>query len=159
MSGGGVRPRLGWLWSVMAAAFVILAAAWAMDRQRSWDAPRWETRLFTPLLWQGNRDAHEDSLRVVAIQPRCPHCMIGLERMRGLIRGDRLVALIVDTPRRPRRTFATSLRLREVWWDRDDVWRRRWGRRVYGEILIFDRRGRWIGSSHVARVEPAPRGP
>ncbi len=33
-----------------------------------------------------------------------------------------------------------------VWWDARGDWRRRWGHRVYGEVMSCDRAGRFLGT-------------
>jgi hypothetical protein len=150
----------------LVAAVLSLGLVWLADRGRDWERPRWEIAHFEPILVTSPPGASRGS-RVVAIQPACPHCLAGLAALvaRRAAAADslRLVALVVDWPRRPGEGFARSLGVDEVWWDEHAVWRRRWGRRVYGETYLFDRRGRLLGSGHVLRPEegsiaPAEKG-
>ena len=161
-----MRRALGWLWMGLTAAVLSLGLVWLADRGRTWERPRWEVARFEPILVRATPGEPRWS-RVVAIQPACPHCLAGLAALveRRGAGGDslRLVALVVDWPRRPGERFARSLRVDEVWWDEHAVWRRRWGRRVYGETYVFDRRGRMLASGHVLRpgeeaIAPARKG-
>ena len=161
-----MRQWLGWLWMGLIAAVLSLGLVWLADRGRSWERPRWEVVRFEPILLE-SPPGERRAMRVVAIQPTCPHCLAGLAALvdrRDAERDSlRLVALVVDSPRRPGEAFARSLRVDEVWWDEHAVWRRRWGRRVYGETYVFDPRGRMLESGHVLRpddgdIAPALKG-
>ena len=57
---------------------------------------------------------------------------------------ERLIALIVDARRRPGADLLRAIPRLPVWWDRDGVWRRRWGHRLYGELIEFDPAGRYL---------------
>ena len=133
-----MRTGIGWLWVLIMAGFAVLGLMWWSDQRRDWESPRWEPERFVPILT--SRGADNRPPRVVAVQPRCPSCLAGLEREaahRPLLDSRRLVALIVAVD--------------EVWWDAEGVWRHRWGRRVYGETYDFDRLGRLTGSGHVLK--------
>ena len=84
----------------------------------------------------------------VAVNPRCELCRGSLERARE-VRGRthapfRLAVLVVDTPRRPSTATIASIHADELRWDSTGTWRHRWGHRVYGELLCFDRGGRFV---------------
>jgi hypothetical protein len=87
---------------------------------------------------------------MVAVNLRCPRCLVTLRRLDAAwtrcARTERLAALIVDTPRRPGLDALCELPPVPVWWDRDRIWRRRWGHRLYGEVLRFDADGRYAGT-------------
>jgi hypothetical protein len=131
-----------------ALAFVALGVAWHRDRARVWEPPRWDPARFEVL-----RDSVAPSepcveTWAVVVNPLCPHCRASLERAiaaRARPRAApplRLAVLLVDTPRRPEAALAAGFRVDQVWWDARAVWRRRWGHRVYGEVLCFDPAGR-----------------
>jgi len=148
-----VRTGIGWLWVLIMASLAALGLMWWSDQRHDWERPRWEPGRFVPILT--TQGADDRPPRVVAVQPRCPSCLAGLERVaanRPLLDSRRLVALIVDSPRAPDSAFAYTLAVDEVWWDAEGVWRRRWGRRVYGETYDFDRLGRLTGSGHVLKL-------
>ena len=147
-----MRHWLGWMWMLGLAGLGALGLLWLADQRHGWERPQWEPRRFVPVLTSGGADTRPP--RVIAVQPGCPACLAGLEHAaarRPLLDARRMVALIVDWPRRPDTSFAQRLGVDEVWWDAHGVWRRRWGRRVYGEFYDFDRRGGLTGSGHVLR--------
>ena len=83
--------------------------------------------------------------------PALPRDARAARRRRGGVPGavrraghPRVGALVVDTPRRPGARALAALAAGPVWWDARDDWRRRWGHRVYGEVLCFDRHGRYL---------------
>jgi hypothetical protein len=84
----------------------------------------------------------------VAVNPGCALCRGSLERaqaVRRLVRSPvRLAVLVVDSPHRPHSATVASLPADELRWDSTGAWRRRWGHRVYGELLCFDRAGRLV---------------
>lgn len=84
----------------------------------------------------------------VAVNPGCALCRGSLARglaVRGLAGAPvRLAVLVVDTPRRPSSATLASLAADEFRWDSAGAWRHRWGHRIYGELLCFDRSGRLV---------------
>lgn len=142
------------LWMLPVLAFLALGAVWLRDRTRSWQVPRWDGTRFDPIVSESL--AAEAPVRVVAVHPRCPHCVAALKRLTERERHEpgppagRIVALVVDTPARPAPSLALGLGVSELRWDRAGIWRKRWGRRVYGEVLLFDPRGRYLRSTHLA---------
>jgi len=147
-----MRRTLGMMWLGLVASILVLGLVWLADRGRSWERPRWEVARFEPILIEAPR-GERSGTRVVAVHPGCPHCLAGLAALVGRRDASRdtlgLIALVVDWPRRPGEHFARSLGVDEVWWDEQGLWRRHWGRRVYGETYTFDRRGRMVESGHV----------
>jgi hypothetical protein len=131
--------RLGW--ALAASALAALGWLWHLDRAREWETPG----LGDPLVLV--RAASADSSGgtwLVAVNPDCPHCLQALARLAARPRaGVRVGALIVDTPRRPAPATLAALGVAPLWWDARGDWRRRWGHRVYGEVLCFDHRGRY----------------
>ena len=96
---------------------------------------------------------------LVAVNPACPHCLETHARLAaGAGRGRRVGALVVDTPRRPGATTLAALAPGPVWWDARGDWRRRWGHRVYGEVLCFDRHGRYLATRSPNGTPPRPPG-
>jgi uncharacterized RmlC-like cupin family protein len=85
---------------------------------------------------------------VVAVNPSCAHCLAGMTALADTLASapgaPRLFALVVDTAARPTERSLSHPRLDGVFWDREGVWRARWGHRMYGEILRFDAAGDWI---------------
>lgn len=161
-----MRRWIGGLWMTLVAAVLCLGLVWLADRGRAWERPRWEVARFEPILLDPPMGERRGS-RVVAVHPGCPHCMAGLRALVERRDAERdsldLIALVVDWPRRPGDRFARGLGVDQVWWDEHAVWRRRWGRRVYGETYTFDRRGRMVMSGHVLgppgdEVAPATKG-
>lgn len=137
-------PRARVAIAMAAAAVLVLTGGWwAVDRSRAWEAPRWREADFVRID-PGPRLAARE-VRVVPVNPDCPHCRGHLARARALREhraGAKLVALVVDQSRRPGDAVFAESGADEVWWDRDRVWRERWGHRVYGETLVFDAAGR-----------------
>ena len=134
---------VGWLgWALVATALAALGWLWRCDRAREWQTPG----LGAPLVLV--RAATADSSAgtwLVAVNPDCPHCLRSLARLAARPPGGvRVGALIVDTPRRPGPGTLAALRAAPLWWDARGDWRRRWGHRVYGEVLCFDPRGRYL---------------
>jgi hypothetical protein len=140
----------GWrlaVWAGWALAGVALAALgwlWHLDRMRVWQTPG----LGAPLVLV--RTAVSDSSAgtwLVAVNPDCPRCLQALARLAASPRrGLRVGALIVDTPRRPGAATLAALQAAPLWWDARGDWRRSWGHRVYGEVLCFDPRGRYVST-------------
>ena len=137
---GRLVGRVGWV--LAGAAFAALGWLWHLDRTRVWQTPG----LGAPLALVGAATADSSAgTWLVAVNPDCPHCLQALARLAARSRrGLRVGALIVDTPRRPGAATLAALRAAPLWWDARGDWRWRWGHRVYGEVLCFDPRGRYV---------------
>ncbi len=143
--------------AVPATALVVLGSAWLLDHTRPWEPARWRTERF--VLVAGRPDPRYRGERwVIAVQPGCPHCMAETPALAdsARARGIRVAALVVDTHAPPLAARRAALRVDEVWWDADGVWRRRWGHRVYGERMRFDADGRSLDDA--PRVAGITRG-
>jgi hypothetical protein len=155
--------RAGWALALIALA--ALCMLWHFDRTHAWESPRWDDRALVVLRSSEPADARPEPLGgrevaggergvppletwVVAVNPRCEMCRASLARALALQRaaGARVqcAALVVDTVQRPDAATVLSLGADELRWDSTGVWRHRWGHRVYGEILCFDRAGRFV---------------
>ena len=138
--------RRGWPAWVLAALMLALGLAWARDRATPWTTPHFEARQFVAV---GRPPAigHARELWLVAVNPSCPHCRAHLAHAAAALRrgaGTRLGILLVDTPKPPAATAFANVAVDGMWWDARDTWRRRWGHRVYGEVLVFDGAGRYL---------------
>jgi hypothetical protein len=164
-----------------------LAAAglgwWRADRAREWETPAWDARAFVRLDADGDATAGGDArtsgdarasavaprtdlpIWVIPVNPACPHCVSDLasavsarNRTRAPVR---LIALIVDTAAPPAGRALMRLPADAIHWDKDGVWRGRWGHRVYGEALTFTPGGRYVrtiaAGSGLAGALPGPR--
>jgi len=129
-------------------AVVLLGAWWASDRTRRWERPRWSGESFDLLRAMPGVEPRGEARWVIAVNPRCPSCLRALWRLHATwarhSEREELVALIVDTPARPDPRALRRLPPISVWWDRENRWRRRWGHRLYGELLQFDVSGRHL---------------
>jgi hypothetical protein len=127
---------------------LMLGGLWLRDRTHRWESPRWSGGDFVHLRSGAPADRAASDTWVIAVNPRCAHCMNALSRVHAVWTRNRwpeaLVVLIVDTPRRPDENLVRALPAGQVWWDRAGIWRRRWGHRIYGEIIQFDGGGRFI---------------
>jgi hypothetical protein len=149
-----MRPRLRTTMNLAAGAVtlgaLLLGGAWVADRAHRWESPEWRHRSFVRLRGTSASASAGVSTWVVAVNPRCPHCVAALAQLRATWDRNRwrddLAALIVDTPRRPGAQALQRIPIAQVWWDRDGVWRRRWGHRLYGELLQFDGSGHFVGT-------------
>ncbi|HVP14459.1 MAG TPA: hypothetical protein VMS88_02880 [Terriglobales bacterium] len=147
-------PRRALACSGVALSLAGLAALgwlWHLDRARVRETPR----LGGPLvLLRACPVAPEARTWLVAVNPGCPHCRQVLVRLANRPpAGVRVGALIVDTRRRPSAVTLRSLPGAPIWWDASNAWRRRWGHRVYGEVIRFDAAGRYAST----RIElPTP---
>jgi hypothetical protein len=153
-------------WGLAAAALLALGVLWRLDRTRVWEIPRWEDsglvvlRAAEPgLARTGDAcgvegTSREDGARIpvetwaVAVNPRCALCRGSLAHglaLRWAAHAPvRLAVLIVDTKRRPSAATVATLTADELRWDSTGTWRHRWGHRAYGELLCFDRSGRFV---------------
>jgi hypothetical protein len=145
-----------WAWRLLGGTGAVLALLgfaalgwlWHLDRARAWETPA----LGPPLvLLRGPAAARDAATWLVAVNPDCHHCR---EVLRDLAARSpdcvRVGALVVDTPGRPGRSTLARLPGAPIWWDAKQVWRRRWGHRVYGEVIRFDPRGRYSST----RLQP-----
>ncbi len=144
-----------------------LAALWAWDRLRPLPPIAWAPTAFVAL--RAPAEALPSGERwIVAVNPACGHCRRHFEwlaaRVAGRAAPPALGVLVVDVGARPDTIAFVGATPAGVWWDHDGLWRRRWGRRLYGETYRFDSNGRLIGltradevpdSAHVAPT-PAP---
>ena len=132
-----LAARLAWLLPL--AALLALGALWRHDRQRTWDLPRWNANDFVLIEERERRSGAETWM--VAIHPACPHCQVSLREALSRRERDRspiaVEALVVDQPERPAAATVAGLPCDRVWWDARGLWRRRWGHRVYGEVMCF----------------------
>ena len=157
-------------WGLVAVALGALGALWHSDRARSWETPHWddtglvllraapfgdagaEREGATPGVRSDDAAVDEAARPVetwaVAVNPRCELCRGSLARGLELRRASRapvtLAVLIVDTRRRPAAATIEALGADELRWDSTGAWRHRWGHRVYGETLCFDRAGNFV---------------
>jgi len=140
---------LGWVgWALVVTALGALGWLWRLDRTRVWETPRFGSSL---VLLRGAAAAPSAVTWLVAVNPECSHCKVVLARLCARPPGGvRVGALIVDTPRRPAPSALAALPGGPIWWDVRNDWRRRWGHRVYGEVLRFDPRGRYLST----RLQP-----
>ena len=159
--------RDGWPARVALLAFGAAVAGllgwWRADRTRAWETPFWNPHAFVRLdagaaggLDPVARTAERDRpLWVVPVNPACPQCVAGLGRAfatRNARRSpSRIVALVVDVRSEPKANTLAALHADAHYWDRDGVWRTRWGHRVYGEALLFTPGGR-----HLRTLAPGP---
>jgi hypothetical protein len=131
---------------VVMLATLALGMLWRADRARHWDRPAWNDRSFVRL--KGDAERGEPVRWVMAVNLGCPHCMKRLRATQTVWRErgwqPDLIALLVDTPRRMSPAELRAFPAAQVWWDARGIWRRRWGHRIYGEILHFDRSGRHL---------------
>lgn len=137
--------------------FAALGVAWWRDRAQTYATPRWDTARFVALtpafgVVPGSPDSlAERELWVVAVNLQCPHCQRHLralaDRTATRARPPALAALVVDAASRPDSLALGVALAGGTWWDRDQVWRQSWGRRVYGETFRFGRTGRLLSST------------
>ena len=128
-------------------ALLALGALWHFDRTRTWESPRWNDPALVELRAAPPSPAPVETW-AVAVNPACTLCRGSLGRAHIVREGARapvrLAVLVVDTRRRPPPVTLASLPADQMRWDSTGAWRRRWGHRVYGELLCFDRAGRFV---------------
>jgi hypothetical protein len=131
------------------AVFAALGLAWWRDRARHYDTPRFEPARFVELAPSEPLAGRERWL--VAVNLDCPHCQAHVRalaaRTATRARPPALAVLVVDQPSRPVALNLGVALAGGAWWDRAQVWRERWGRRVYGETFRFDSLGRLLSST------------
>jgi hypothetical protein len=134
---------------VALALLVTLGVAWWRERTRVYAEPRWEPARFAAVVPESAAAGRERW--VVAVNLRCPHCQLHLralaDSLAGWSRRPALAALVVDQPEPPAVTRLGHRLDGGVWWDRQEVWRREWGRRGYGETYRFDADGRLVAAT------------
>lgn len=140
-----------------------LGSWWWVDHNASYESPHWDASQFESIGPVATVAAVERrETWVIAVNPDCHHCMAMLASLADTLAvaaaAPRLYALVIDAPVRPAGSAVTHRRLDGVFWDRDQVWRRRWGHRVYGELMRFDAAGEWIAATHRADETPPAGG-
>lgn len=130
---------------------VALGLTWWRERGHTFQDPRWEPARFVQVVPEspGLGGAHERWL--VAVNLQCPHCQAHLRALAARTH-DRalppaLAALIVDQPTRPEHLDLGVALEGGAWWDSSEVWREKWGRRMYGETFRFDLSGHLLSST------------
>jgi hypothetical protein len=127
---------------------LVLGGLWVRDRTHRWETPRWSESDFVRLRGGPGDDRAAAGTWVIAVNPRCARCMNTLSLVHAAWTRNRwpeaLIVLIVDTSRRPGAAVVGAFPPGQVWWDRAGIWRRRWGHRIYGELIQFDGGGRII---------------
>lgn len=129
-----------------ALGFLLLGALWSADRTRSRERPRWDETDFIRLTTSRPEPGAWAERWVVAFHPGCPHCANSLASLAAardrLGARVRVAALLVDVTAAPADSIVAGIPADEVFRDAAGRWRRRWGHRVYGEILCFESDGR-----------------
>lgn len=129
--------------------FTALGLAWWRDRSQHYETPRWIPARFVAL--SGAEPLAGRELWVVAVNLECPHCKAHLRalsvRTAARPRVPALAVLVVDQTSRPAAIHLGVPLAGGVWWDRAQVWRQMWGRRVYGETFRFDADGKLLSST------------
>ncbi|MCE9628063.1 MAG: hypothetical protein K8R56_09115, partial [Candidatus Eisenbacteria bacterium] len=132
--------------------FAALGVAWWRDRVKRYDTPRFEVSAFEPIVAAGALEPARERW-IVAVHLGCPHCTQHLSALAARIAArpspPALGALLVDEPTRPSAHTLTQTLPAGVYWDRAQIWRERWGRRVYGETFRFSSDGGYLGSTPV----------
>ena len=134
-------------WALAGVALVSLGALWRYDRLRTWESPRWDDARLA-VLRGASRGGGAVETWAVAVNPDCARCRASLARALAICGPAhapvRIAALVVDTAQRPAAATLATLRAGELRWDSTGTWRHRWGHRVYGELLCFDRSGGFV---------------
>lgn len=151
-----LRTTMNLAAGVMALGALLLGGSWLADRAHRWEKPEWRHRSFVLLRGATGGARAGVATWLVAVNPRCPHCVAALPALRAAWDRngwrDDLAALIVDTPHRPEAEALRRIPTDQVWWDRNGVWRRRWGHRLYGELIQFDGSGRFVRTALAADI-------
>ena len=145
---------------IVGVVTIVLIAAlgllWMRDRARPRSEPRWEPFRFVALHEPAPVPRERQPTWVYVVNPQCPHCREALPDAERAVRASRerarFAILIVDTPEQPAESEVESYGAEEVWWDTGAVWRERWGHRLYGELLVFDRDGRLLETRSPRRL-------
>jgi hypothetical protein len=123
---------------VSLALLAAMAALWWSARPREREAPRWPAPGIVPLV---GASAATGERWIVALNPECPTCRARLAALDSAFAArpgaPALGVLLVDVPDRPAAIEGAGRLSAGVWWDSASVWRRRWGRNAYGEVLDF----------------------
>ena len=148
---------VAWLgWGLAAGALLALGVLWRLERTQAWATPAIDPGRFVALRTAAG-PAPAAGTWLVALNPGCPHCMKSLGTVIAEHRDDParpiISVLLVDMPQRLDAQRVAALPGDAVWWDARGDWRRRWGHRVYGEIMHFDADGNYLGT------EPPPPDP
>ena len=158
-----LRATMNLAAGAMTLGALVLGGSWWADRAHRWESPAWRHPSFVRLRGAAGGSRAGVPTWVVTVNPRCPHCVAALARLRVMWDGDggreELAALIVDTPRRPGAGVLRRIPTDQVWWDRLGIWRRRWGHRLYGELMQFDGSGRLVRTTLAADIPRRSRLP
>jgi hypothetical protein len=146
------------------AILVALGLTWWRDRSQKVADPRWEPARFAMLEPESPALAGSNTERwLVAVSLDCPHCQEHLRalgrRIAGRAAKPALAALIVDHTTRPENIDLGVPLEGGAWWDSAQVWREKWGRRMYGETFRFDRSGRLLSSTPAGVVPDSSSSP
>ena len=142
--------RLNALALVLAlSVFAALGLAWWRDRARHFETPRFDAARFVSLSPAEPLAGRERWL--VAVNLDCPHCQAHLRalaaRTASRAHPPALAVLVVDQAVRPLALQLGVPLAGGAWWDRLQIWRESWGRRVYGETFRFDELGRMLSAT------------
>jgi hypothetical protein len=146
----------GWAaWLLALSALAALGWLRHADRARAWETPG----LGAPLVrLRGSAADSGAGTWLVVVNPACPHCFEAHARLAaGGGNGPRVGALVVDTPRRPGAKVLAALGTGPLWWDERGAWRQRWGHRLYGETLCFDRHEQYLATRPPDGTPPCSR--
>ena len=129
--------------------FVALGLAWWRDRARLFETPRFDAARFTVLSPAAPLAGRERWL--VAVNLDCPHCQAHLRalaaRTAARAQPPALAVLVVDQASPPPALHLGVPLAGGAYWDRLQIWRESWGRRVYGETFRFDGLGRMLSAT------------
>ena len=125
---------------------VALGTLWWRDRSAPREEPRWGRPGLIQVFPSAGTKPAARSRSVVPVNPACPHCGGYVAAAAKRVGPDEVLAILMVDTRRPQDGHPAPAGVDEIWWDRDMIWRNRWGHRVYGEMLRFDAQGRYRGS-------------